>query len=35
MSSYVMGVSEELEEKLCASMLHDIMDSSRLMVHAQ
>ena len=35
MSRYVMGVSEELEEKLCASMLHDIMDSSRLMVHAQ
>ena len=35
MSCYVTRVSVELEEECCAVMLHDNMDLSRLMVHAQ
>ena len=35
MNCYVMGVTEELEEEYRASMLHDNVDLSRLMVHAQ
>nr|XP_019069806.1 uncharacterized protein LOC109120449 [Solanum lycopersicum] len=35
MSHFVKGVSEELEEECCAAMLHENMDLSRLMVHAQ
>ena len=35
MSSYVMGVSEELEEECRAAMLHENMDISRLRVHDQ
>ena len=35
MSHYLMGVYEELEEECRAPMLHDYMDLTRLMVHAQ
>ena len=35
MSRYVTGVSEELEEESLAAMLHENMNLSRLMVHAQ
>ena len=35
MSRYVKGVSEDLEEECRASMLHENMDRSKLMVHAQ
>ena len=35
MSHYIMGVSEELEEELCAVMLYDNIDISRFMAHAQ
>ena len=35
MTHYVTGVFEELEEECRASMLHDNMDLSRLMVHSQ
>ena len=35
MSLYVRGVYEGLEEGCRASMLHDNMDLSRLMVHSQ
>ncbi|XP_015075453.1 uncharacterized protein LOC107019477 [Solanum pennellii] len=35
MSRYVAGLSEELEEECFASMIHDNMDLSRMMVHAQ
>ena len=35
MSHYLTGVSEEHEEECRASMLHDNMDISRLMVHDQ
>ncbi|XP_015072449.1 uncharacterized protein LOC107016515 [Solanum pennellii] len=34
-SRYVTGVSEELEEECFAAILHDNMDISRLMAHAQ
>ncbi|XP_015078326.1 uncharacterized protein LOC107022147 [Solanum pennellii] len=35
MSHFVTSVSEELEEEYRAAMLHDNMDISRLIVHAQ
>ena len=35
MCDFVTTVSEEFEEEYCASMLHDNMDLSWLMVHAQ
>ena len=34
-SSFIMGLSEDIEEECRASMLYDNMDPSRLMVHAQ
>ena len=33
MSRLLTGIAEDLEEELRASMLHDSMDLSRLMVH--
>ena len=35
MSHFVMCLSEDLEEECHATMLHDNMELSRLMVHAQ
>ncbi|XP_069154477.1 uncharacterized protein [Solanum lycopersicum] len=35
MNRYVVGLSKELEEECCASMIHDNMDLSRMTVHAQ
>ena len=35
MSHFVTGMSEELEKECRAAMLHDNVDISRLMVHAQ
>ena len=35
MSSYIIGVSEEIEEECNAAMFHDHMDLSRLTVNAQ
>lgn len=35
MSRHVTGVSEDLEEECCAANLHDNMDLSRLIFHAQ
>ncbi|XP_049348960.1 uncharacterized protein LOC125813510 [Solanum verrucosum] len=35
MSHFVIGVYDAIEEECCVTMLHDNMDISRLMVHAQ
>ena len=35
MSRFLTGIAEDLEEECRASMLHDSMDLSRLMVHVQ
>lgn len=35
MSRLLTGIAEDLEEELRASMLHDSMDLSRLMVHVR
>ena len=35
MSRFVMGVSDDLNEECCTDMLHDNMNISCLMVHAQ